>query len=64
MTDSIAVSRLVQKPVERTGRLVYMFNNAVIGIGGNITRYGLEDWNQMMDLNLRGGINGVHVPTR
>ena len=33
VTDFMAVEQLVQKTVERTGRLDYMFNNAGIGIG-------------------------------
>ncbi len=61
VTDFRAVEHLVQKTVERTGRLDYMFNNAGIGIGGNVNHYGIEDWNQMMDVNLRGVINGVHA---
>ena len=64
MTNFMAVEQLVQKTVERTGRLDYMFNNAGIGIGGSVNRYGIEDWNQMLDVNLRGVINGVHAAHR
>ena len=32
VTDFVAVEQVVQKTVERTGRLDYMFNNAGIGI--------------------------------
>jgi NAD(P)-dependent dehydrogenase (short-subunit alcohol dehydrogenase family) len=61
VTDFRAVDQLVQETVERTGRLDYIFNNAGIGIGGNVNHYGIEDWNQMMDVNLRGVINGVQA---
>jgi len=61
VTDFFAVKQLVQKTVERTGRLDYIFNNAGIGIGGNVNHYGIEDWNQMMDVNLSGVINGVQA---
>jgi short-subunit dehydrogenase len=64
VTDFMAVEQLVQKTVERTGRLDYMFNNAGIGIGGNVNHYGIEDWNQMLDVNLRGVINGVQAAHR
>jgi NAD(P)-dependent dehydrogenase (short-subunit alcohol dehydrogenase family) len=61
VTDFFAVDQLVQETVARTGRLDYIFNNAGIGIGGNVSRFGIEDWNQMMDVNLRGVINGVQA---
>ncbi len=61
VTDFRALEKLVQKTVERTGRLDYIFNNAGIGIGGYVNHYGIEDWNQMLDVNLRGVINGVQA---
>ncbi len=61
VTDFAAVHQLVQETVERTGRLDYMFNNAGIGIGGNVYHYGIADWDQMLDVNLRGVINGVQA---
>ena len=64
VTHFMAVEQLVQKTVERTGRLDYMFNNAGIGIGGNVNHYGIGDWHQMLDVNLRGVINGVQAAHR
>jgi NADP-dependent 3-hydroxy acid dehydrogenase YdfG len=61
VTDFMAVEQLVQETIERRGRLDYIFNNAGIGIGGNVTHYDIEDWNQMMDVNLNGVINGVQA---
>jgi short-subunit dehydrogenase len=61
VTDFFAVEQLVQETFERSGRLDYIFNNAGIGIGGNVNHYGIEDWNQMIDVNLRGVINGVQA---
>lgn len=61
VTDFLAVERLVQEAFERTGRLDYIFNNAGIAIGGPVYLYGIEDWNQIIDVNLRGVINGIQA---
>ncbi len=55
------LEQLVLSTVKRTGRLDYMFNNAGIGINGNISHYRIEDWNQILDVNLHGVINGVQA---
>jgi len=61
VTDYSAVERLVLETTERTGRLDYIVNNAGIGIGGNVRDYTIQDWNQIVDVNLRGVINGVQA---
>jgi NAD(P)-dependent dehydrogenase (short-subunit alcohol dehydrogenase family) len=61
VTDFPAMQHLVQETVKRTGRLDYLFNNAGIVIGGRVTLYGIEDWNQVVDVNLRGVINGIQA---
>jgi NAD(P)-dependent dehydrogenase (short-subunit alcohol dehydrogenase family) len=61
VTDFPAMEQLVQETVRRTGRLDYIFNNAGIAIGGSINLYSIEDWNQMIDVNLRGVINGIQA---
>lgn len=61
VTDFPAVEQIVQETVKRTGRLDYIFNNAGIGIGGPVNRLGIEDWNQIVDVNLRGVINGIQA---
>ncbi len=40
VTDFPALADLVKETVERTGRFDYLFNNAGIGIGGNVFHYG------------------------
>ena len=59
VTDFPAMERLVQETVGRTGRLDYIFNNAGIVIGGTADLYRIEDWNRIIDVNLRGVINGI-----
>ncbi len=61
VTDFPAVQQLARDTVERTGRLDYMFNNAGIAIVGNVHHYGIQEWNQIMDVNLHGVVNGVQA---
>jgi NAD(P)-dependent dehydrogenase (short-subunit alcohol dehydrogenase family) len=61
VVDFPAMEQLVQETVKRTGRLDYIFNNAGIEIGGNVNHYGIEHWNQIVDVNLRGVINGIQA---
>jgi short-subunit dehydrogenase len=55
------MQHLVKETVKRTGRLDYIFNNAGIVIGGSVSLYSIEDWNRIIDVNLRGVINGVQA---
>lgn len=55
------MEQLVEETVKRTGRLDYMFNNAGIAITGNVSHYSIEDWNQIVEVNLSGVINGVQA---
>ncbi len=61
VADFPAMDQIVQETVKRTGRLDFIFNNAGIVIGGYVNRYGIEDWNQIIDVNLRGVINGIQA---
>jgi NAD(P)-dependent dehydrogenase (short-subunit alcohol dehydrogenase family) len=59
--DFYAVKELVEMTVQRTGRLDYLFNNAGAGILGEVSNYSIEDWNLIIDINLRGQINGIQA---
>ena len=61
VTDFSAVESLLRETVERTGGLDYMFNNAGITIAGPISLHTIEDWNRIIDVNLRGVVNGVQA---
>ncbi len=64
VADFPAMEQLVRETVKNTGRLDYMFNNAGIVIGGYVNQYSIEDWNQVVDINLRGVINGIQAAYR
>ena len=59
VTDAVAVQRLVDDTVARTGHLDLIFNNAGIGAGGDLEDVSLEDWDRVIDVNLRGVVHGV-----
>lgn len=61
VTDYSALEQLVLETTARTGRLDYIFNNAGIGIGGNVREYCIKDWDQIVNVNLRGVINGIQA---
>ncbi len=61
VTDFTRVEQLVQSTVKETNRLDFMFNNAGIEFFGLIKDYSIEDWNRIVDVNLRGVINGVQA---
>jgi NAD(P)-dependent dehydrogenase (short-subunit alcohol dehydrogenase family) len=53
--------RVVAEVVQQSGRIDYLFNNAGIGVGGEIASYTLDDWNEVFDVNLRGVVHGIHA---
>jgi NAD(P)-dependent dehydrogenase (short-subunit alcohol dehydrogenase family) len=59
--DSAQFQRVVDETVARTGRIDYFFNNAGIGVGGDMARYEMRDWNDVIDVNLRGVVHGIQA---
>jgi NAD(P)-dependent dehydrogenase (short-subunit alcohol dehydrogenase family) len=61
VTDFAAMDRLITTTVAVHGRLDYLFNNAGISIAGEAKLCQLEDWNRVIDVNLRGVVHGTHA---
>lgn len=59
VTDADAVAACVDDVVGRAGRLDLMFNNAGITWGGDTELLTLDQWNAIIDINIRGVVHGV-----
>ena len=59
VTRAEDVGRLVEDTARTHGRLDYMFNNAGIGVGGEVRDLTLEHWRKAIDINLWGVIYGT-----
>lgn len=61
VTDAGAVQRAVDGLVDRTGSIDLLFNNAGITWGGDTELLTLDQWNKIIDVNIRGVVHGVHA---
>ena len=59
--DAAAFADLARETVRRAGRIDYLFNNAGIGRSGEISTYTLSDWDDVVDVNLRGVAYGIRA---
>jgi NAD(P)-dependent dehydrogenase (short-subunit alcohol dehydrogenase family) len=59
--DYPSFERAAADALQKSGRIDYLFNNAGIGVGGEIDSYTLDDWNDVIDVNLRGVIHGIQA---
>ncbi len=59
VTRADDVQSLVDDIVSEHGRLDYMFNNAGIGVGGEVRDLSLDHWRKAIDINLWGVIYGT-----
>jgi NAD(P)-dependent dehydrogenase (short-subunit alcohol dehydrogenase family) len=55
------VEQAVQTAAEKFGRIDLIFNNAGVGLAGEMRDLQLADWKPIVDVNLWGVIHGVHA---
>jgi NAD(P)-dependent dehydrogenase (short-subunit alcohol dehydrogenase family) len=53
--------RAVAEAVHQSGRIDFLFNNAGIGVVGEVDSYTLDDWHDVFDVNLRGVAHGIQA---
>lgn len=54
VTDASQVQALIEYTIEQTGQLDYLINNAGLGRFAPIDQLSEEDWDAMMNVNLKG----------
>jgi NAD(P)-dependent dehydrogenase (short-subunit alcohol dehydrogenase family) len=59
--DAHAMAVTCEDIAKRHGRIDFMFNNAGIGIYGEVHEIPLESWNRIIDVNIRGVIHGIQA---
>ena len=62
--DAAAVTALVDGTVARHGRLDYIFNNAGIATQGPVEEIPVANWDEIVDINLKGVIYGTAAAYR
>jgi NAD(P)-dependent dehydrogenase (short-subunit alcohol dehydrogenase family) len=60
VTDAGAVAESIAQIITEHGRIDFVFNNAGVGgLGGEVQHFPASAWNHVIDVNLRGVINGI-----
>lgn len=61
ITDRAALVAAVQEAEQQFGPADALINNAGVMLLGQISQQAPEQWEQMLDVNLKGLLNGVHA---
>ena len=59
--DPVSFQRVARDTRRRSGRIDYLFNNAGIAVGGEVAGYTQADWDEVIDVNLRGVTHGIQA---
>ena len=59
VTDAEAVASFTDHVIRQERRIDYLFNNAGIGIGGEVFDMTRDHWNRIIDVNIHGVVNGI-----
>src|SRR5512139_669743 len=59
--DADAFDALVSEVVKRSRRIDFFFNNAGIGVSGEVKSYARRDWDDVLDVNLHGVVHGIQA---
>lgn len=61
VTNRQAYETLTNTVIEKIGGIDLLINNAGVGVGDEMGDYPLDDWDWMIDINLKGVIYGCHL---
>lgn len=61
VTDRAACEQLIQAVAKNHGKLDFMFNNAGICIFGEVKNMAPKQWDRIIDINIRGVVNGTDI---
>lgn len=64
VTDRARLAEAIDTVVDRYGKLDYVFNNAGVAIFGEFDEVTLDDWDKIIDVNLRGVAHGSALAYR
>ncbi|HIY93445.1 SDR family oxidoreductase [Companilactobacillus sp. HBUAS56275] len=59
VTKADEVQNVIDKTVEKYGRVDVLFNNAGIMPVNNLDQIARDEWQNMMDINVKGVLNGI-----
>ena len=61
VADAVSVKSMIDETISRFGRLDILVNNAGLGLTGYATQISLDEWKQMVDVNVMGVLNCSHI---